>query len=245
MKKTLFASAFFFALAAVAFPQVDAVRLKFTAVASTALSGIVYKTYPEGLEQPPVFATMNTIAIGFSEPFTYTGPGTLAFYKEPVTAESKPIASFNAASLKNGCVFVFYQVLENGVEEPVLRVVPLNDMLRQCPENHIVFYNFTRVPLAGMLGGTVFRPLPPKTPPLPIKDAFRVDMYSIWQQENRIMPVSATTLGLNRGSRYFGMFYPEIKRARDSAPRVRFRLIVDVVDVKLDSERMIEMTTSD
>lgn len=228
-----------------AFAAADSAQLRFMAVASQALSGVVYKHYPAGLDQPPVFESMKTIAVGFSEPFTYMGPPVLEFYLAPVTETSTPMASVNVASLKNGCVFVFFQTREEGQVEPQWNVVPINDMERQCPLNNIVFYNFTKIPLAGKIGETLFRPLPPKTQPLPVRDMLRVDIYSFWQQENRPVPVCTTTLGLGKGSRYFGMFYPEVKMAANGPPRVRFRLIIEVVDRKLEMDRMIYTTTSE
>lgn len=219
-------------------------HVRFMAVASQALQGVVYKNYPAGLEQPPVFESMKTIAIGFSEMFAYMGPPVIEFYKEPVTEKSEPLARVNAAGLKSGSVFVFYQTVEEGRSEPQWTVVPINDMQKQCPQNNIVFYNFTKIPLMGKVGETVFRPMPPKTPPMPVKDMLRLDIYAFWPQENKFVPVCTNTLGVGRGSRYFGMLYPEVKAAHDTLPRVRFRLIIDVVDRVAEDERMIYTTTS-
>lgn len=212
----------------------NTVRFKFKAIGSEAFSGLCYQNYPDGLEQPPVFASMGTVAVGFSREFEYTGPATIRFFQRKKDDETpRLLASFDTKRLKNGCVFVFFYDFTDTADKPILQIIPVNDMGTSCSDGEIVFYNFSKIPLAGSIGKNIFRPVPARTQPLKGFNNFRMEIYSLWTEQNKVVPVCIRTMSLSKGFRYFGFFYPEFKKTKNAPPAVRVRFIVEMLDEKL------------
>ena len=213
------------------------VNFKFRIVSARLLSDVHFLTYSKGTEEPPEIVDVIDVGSTISKEYDYKGPAKLNFYKGAITEESKPFATFDLSRLKSGCLFVFWQETPVNAESPgKWNWTALNEIEKRCPNNRIMFFNFTKVPMAAKLGKKVFQPLPPVVESMSIgskpDDEFQIDVLGLWAERERVISLCRRTMALQRGYRYLGMFFPSPRISREGMPAVDFKLIMDVANVK-------------
>lgn len=154
-------------------------------------------------------------------PYTYRGGRKIPFI-DSATGEIVAGVSLPSASKKWLFIFVKNNRYEEDPENNLkYKVYPFDDSLRNLPRNGLVFLNFSKMDLSGVIGDKKLKLDPGESKPFPVAPSLRIDLRTPDIYSSKMLPAHIKNYRFRRNHRYLMILFPPVLKSSADAD-VRF-----------------------